>query len=379
MAPVVATRGSPVAFSVQASRPHHIASECAEPASGTPCNLAEHTIMLSIFPILIRRIAFGNREGHTVNIRPYQAGDEFVQLKIYNSAAASQTKFKAASIVDIQRRTQAKDFDPATRLYAEEAGAVVGYCSFQANGRVGYPWCLPDHEAAAEPLLARTLQTMKERGISTAFSAYRKDWPAINDFFVKHDFKLAREMVNFVLAFENMPTPSAKLGSSVTQATEADIPGIFALDPKMFRVISAEAFKAAIWHNPWFGPESLFAMRDRDGAPFAAGIFITNAAYADPRAVDAAMPCFRLGAFGTEGMTTKRIKGLFSFVTRPDRNIFTTGMDLLSYASYQLGDDDAISCYAAQIATDAPRILAFYQRVFERQGSFPVYERDLTK
>jgi hypothetical protein len=101
--------------------------------------------------------------------------------------------------------------------------------------------------------------------------------------------------------------------------------------------------------------------------------------YADPRAVDASMPCFRLGAFGTEGMTTKRICGLFSFVARPDRSIFANGMELMSYATRMLRDDDEISCFAAQVASDASALCAFYERTFVKQGSFPIYERDLTK
>src|SRR4051812_48561318 len=104
------------------------------------------------------------------------------------------------------------------------------------------------------------------------------------------------------------------------------------------------------------------------------GVLVSEPTYADPRAVDAQMPCFRLGAFGTEGMTTKRIRGLFSFVAKPDRNIFPIAMDLLAYATNKLRDEDEISCYAAQVASDAPALAAFYQRVFERQGSFPVYE-----
>jgi hypothetical protein len=108
-------------------------------------------------------------------------------------------------------------------------------------------------------------------------------------------------------------------------------------------------------------------------------MFITNAQYADPRGVDSSMPCFRLGAFGTEGMTHKRIKGLFSFVAKADRNLFSVAMDLLSYAAMRLKDEDEIMCYAGQVASDAPALLAFYQRTFERQGSFPVYELDLTK
>jgi len=119
-------------------------------------------------------------------------------------------------------------------------------------------------------------------------------------------------------------------------------------------------------------------MRGRnDGAPTAAGIFITNATYADPRALDSAMPCFRLGAFGAEGMTTKRVRGLFSFVASPDLNLFGIGMDMMGYAACRLGDDDDISCFAAQVASDVPGLMAFYQRSFERQGSFPVYEREL--
>ena len=89
------------------------------------------------------------------------------------------------------------------------------------------------------------------------------------------------------------------------------------------------------------------------------------------------MPCFRLGAFGTEGMTTKRVRGLFSFVTRPDRHIFGIGMDLLGHAANRLTDEDEVGCYAAQVASDATALHTFYERVFERQGSFPVHERDL--
>ncbi len=313
-----------------------------------------------------------------MEIRPFQRGDEFDQLKIYNTSASTLPKFKPATIVEIQRRTTARDFDPGTRFYAVEAGNVVGYCTWQRNGRIGYPWCLPSWEAAAEPLMTHTLQAMKQHGVARAFSAYRKDWPAINDFFQKHGFTFAREMVNFLLPLENMPTASARLSSSITPAVEDDIPAILALNPRAFRVSTPEALKEALWNNRYFKPESLYVLRNpRDGAPVAAGIFITNADYADPRAVDPGMPCFRLGAFGTEGTTTKRIKGLFSFVTRPDRNVFSIGMDMVSHATEMLKDDDDIPCYAAQVASDVPELLAFYQQVFEKQGSFPVYERDL--
>jgi hypothetical protein len=317
--------------------------------------------------------------GFFVDFRPFQRGDEFEQLTIFNTAAAALPKFRPTTLLDIQRRVSARDFDPATKCYAVANRKVVGYCSFQRNGRISYPWCLPGWTESAGPLFDHTIALMKKRGIATAFTAYRNDWTAINDFFLARDFSLAREMVNFVLGFENVPTASSRISSNVTTATVDDVPGIFALDPSVFRVSSAEALKDALWNDPWFKPESLFVMRNKgDGAPMAAGMFITNATFADPRAVDSSMPCFRLGAFGTEGMTHKRIKGLFSFVTRPDRNVFSAGMDLLNYAINKvMKDDDEITSYAAQVASDATALLAFYKQVFERQGSFPVYERKL--
>ncbi len=249
---------------------------------------------------------------------------------------------------------------------------------WQANGRIGYPWCLPGFESAADPLFAHALDAIKQHGMRKAHTAYRKDWPTITDFFVKQGFALKREMVNYLLAFENMPTPSVRVNAAITPAAVEDVPGIFALDPSVFRVGSPEALRNALWNNPYFGPASLFVMRHPDdGKPAAAGVFITKADYADPRAVDAGMPCFRLGAFGSEGMGTKRIKGLFSFVTRPDRSVFGFGMDLLSYAANMLTDEDEINCFAAQAASDATALSAFYQQFFERQGSFPVFEKEL--
>ena len=196
-----------------------------------------------------------------MNFRQFQPGDEAAQLRIYNTAAAGLTKFKPASIVELQRRTQAKDFDPATRVYAIENGEVVGYCAWQANGRVGYAWCLPGFESAAAPIFAHALEAMKQRGIRRAYTAYRKDWPTITDFFLKQGFALTREMVNYVLAFDNMPTPSSRVNAAIKPAGVEDVPGIFALDPSVFRVGSADALRKSLWSNPYFTPASLFVMR----------------------------------------------------------------------------------------------------------------------
>jgi hypothetical protein len=117
-------------------------------------------------------------------------------------------------------------------------------------------------------------------------------------------------------------------------------------------------------------------MRSRnDDVPLAVGVLVANAEYADPKKVDSDMPCFRLGAFGTEGMRTKRIQGLFSFLAA-ERTASALGLDLMAESSSRLHDSDA-EALAAQVPSDVPHLLRFYQQYFRRQGSFPVYERDL--
>ncbi len=119
-------------------------------------------------------------------------------------------------------------------------------------------------------------------------------------------------------------------------------------------------------------------VRGRPGLELlGAGILIRNASYADPRAVDASMPCFRLGAFGTEGMHAKRINGLFSFLCRDDGHCGSIAVDLLIHAVTLMDDSEDISTLSAQVPSDVPHWLRFYQMTWRRQGSFPVLERNL--
>ena len=72
-----------------------------------------------------------------------------------DAAAAGLPGFKPATSIEVLRRVRARDFDPTTRLYAEEGGRPVGYIAFHANGRVSYPWCLAGYEQRwQEKLLA---------------------------------------------------------------------------------------------------------------------------------------------------------------------------------------------------------------------------------
>jgi hypothetical protein len=312
-----------------------------------------------------------------VNIRTFERGDDAAQVSIYNEATADLPRFKPATLDEVRRRNRV-DFDPATQFTAVEGNLPVGYATFNRTiGRVSYPWCRKGHEAAAEPLFQRVLDEMRRRGHPTAFAAYRKDWTAQADFFQAHGFRLAREMVNFVMDLVEMPTPAHRVGSSITPLRREDVPAVLAMAPGALRARTAAELEQHLFANPYFPPESAFVLRGRGGeVPAAVGVLVANAAYADPKKVDADMPCFRLGAFGTEGMRTKRIQGLFSFLTAPDRNVSSLALDLLAEASNRLHDSDA-EALAAQVPSDLPHALRFYQQFFRRQGSFPVYELDL--
>jgi hypothetical protein len=312
-----------------------------------------------------------------VEIRTYQPGDEAAQVAIYNEATAALPKFKAATLDEVRRRMQDPRFDPSTHFYAVEGGHVIGYAAFQPNGRVSYPWCRKGCESTAEPLFQHLIQAMVRRGLKKAFAAYRSDWTAVGAFFQAHGFKLAREMVNFVLDLPDMPTPAARPSVPVAPLRPEDLPFVQELGEGVLRTSSREELEQHFFHHPYFRAESAFLLRSRgDSTPVAVGILIDDPRYADPHQVDAAMPCFRLGAFGTEGLTVKRINGLFSFLARPDRNLNVLAMDLMGVAATRLEKSDT-GALAAQVPSDVPHLLRFYQQYFRRQGSFPVYERML--
>jgi GNAT superfamily N-acetyltransferase len=312
-----------------------------------------------------------------MHIRNFQPGDEALQVDIYNTAAGRLPKFKLATAQEVQRRVRAGDFDPEQRFYAVEAGRVVGYALVNANGRVSLPWCLPDFEHAAPLLFAKVLEAARKRGLAKVFAAYREDWPVVHDFFIKQGFVRARSMVNYLIEFIDMPTPSDRASSAMTPLAPADVPAIYTWMPEALRADGPKKLHDHLFKNPYFHGDAAFALRNRQGEPMAAGIVVYDPSYADPHAVDPAMPCFRLGAFGTEGMQSKRLKGLFSFLARPDASLPALAMDLMAHAAHRLREHDDVTGLAGQAATDAPELLAFYERNFKKQGSFPVFEMSI--
>jgi hypothetical protein len=310
-------------------------------------------------------------------IRTFQPGDEIAQVSIYNEASADLPKFKAATLEDVRRRRHAPDFDASARFYAEENGSVVGYAHFLANGRANYPWCRKGHEQHAGPLFEAVINAMRQRGMKKAFAAYRADWAPQSAFFLEHGFEKKRDMVNFVLDLAEMPTPAARPHSPIAPLEASEIKYAFELVSGDIGASTAEELEQHLLHNKYFPASSCFLVRDRnDGKPSAVGVLIENSAYADPYKVDSGMPCFRLGAFGTEGMQVKRINGMFSFLARPSSSVNMLGLELLSQAARRL-DSSNVATVAAQVPSDLAHLHRFYQQYFRRQGSFPVYERSL--
>lgn len=313
-----------------------------------------------------------------MSVRHYRPGDESAQVGIFNAAAAALPKFKPATVIEVQRRIRTREFDPRSRWYADVAGQIVGYGVIHGNGRISFPWCLPGHESQQEPLFEAMILELQSRQVARAFAAYRADWTPIVDFFAGHGFAPVREMVNYFVNFNDMPTPSNVLSSAVTPLTPADMSEMHALAPDTLRVHSAAELERWLFKNPYFPPESLFALRSKlDRRVLAVGNFVREPTYADPEAIDPLAPCFRLGAFGAEGMQTKRVNGLFSFIARADRSLSGFGLELMGEAAGRVDDHDALNGLAAQVPSDSPALLEFYHKYFRRQGSFPIYERTL--
>ena len=312
-----------------------------------------------------------------MKIRTFMPGDDAAQVGIYNEAAAALPKFKAATLDEIRRRRHAADFDPTTRFYAEVNGLVVGYATFQVNGRVSYPWTRQGHEATAVPLFEAVLQAMKARGMTSAFAAYRADWTKQHDFFVQLGFPIAREFVNYVMDLAELPTPAARPSNAFSPLVPEDLPAILKMAPNLLRVQTAEQLEQHLFDSPYFSAKDAFVLRSKsDGAALAVGLVVANPGYANPKQIDAAMPCFRLGAFGTEGLTHKRINGLFSFLADLSRDVNPLALDLLGHASIHLDATD-VETIAAQAPSDVAPLQRFYKQYFRRQGSFPIYERML--
>ena len=314
------------------------------------------------------------QEEDAMIIRHYRPGDEEAQARIYNAAAGALPAFKPASADEIARRYAGSDADPTAKFYAERQGVVAGYAVFNPNGRISYPWCLPDAQELRLPLLEAVLAGLSARGAAEAWAAYRADWGVVRAFLTERGFAVKREMINFIAPLSALPRDPAPADQVIRRLERQEVTALPALGPEIFPGDAApEPLARFYWDNPYFGPESLLALRRaEDGAFLATTLAIANASYADPTKVDPAMPCFRLGALGTERERHKRINGMFSVVFRDEADART----LLAEAVRRF-EQAGLTHVAAQAPSDAPRLVAFYDRYFERQATFPIYARPI--
>jgi hypothetical protein len=312
-------------------------------------------------------------------IRIYEPGDERAQASIYNAAAGSLPGFKPAKADEISRRYQASDFDPASRFYAVENGEIVGYAVFGPNGRISYPWCLPEAQRWREPLLETVLAEMANRRFHEAWTAYRADWSVVLGFLKQHAFRRKREMINYVADLAHLSCTDELPSSRVIQPVERrDLPRLLALSPRVFSDSDLETVERFLWDNPFYDfAESRFALKSSEsGEIVGACVLVIDNRFADPTKIDAAMPCFRLGAFGAERERHKRVNGLFScaFADGADGEVMIT-----SNAVWSKARRAGLAHVAAQAPSDAADVCALYDRHFQRQGAFPIMARTLSR
>jgi hypothetical protein len=310
-------------------------------------------------------------------IRTFAPGDDVAQVGIYNEAAADLPKFKTATLDEVRRRNRPPEFDPTTRYVAVEANRAVAYCGFHPSGRVSFPWTRRGFEAAGGPLFERVLGALKERGVTKIFAAYRGDWAPQREFFLARGFEARREVINYLMDLAEMPTPAARASSTIAPLTPDDMPAVLALAPRLFRSRSPAELGKHLLQNPYFPASAVFGFRAKaSDPPLAVGILVDNAAYGNPKQVDSAMPCFRAGAFGTEGLSVKRMNGLFGVAVAENRDVSPLALDLLGHATFLLQNSE-LETLCAQVPSDATQLVRFYKQYFRRQGSFPLYEREL--
>jgi hypothetical protein len=312
-----------------------------------------------------------------MTIRSYQTGDEHAQARIYNMVAGRLPAFKPSTPQEISRRYQPTDLDSATRYYAIEGSAVVGYATFSSNGRVSYPWCLPGAESYQAPLLETVLAAMRERGLPEAWAAYRDDWVPVLDFFRGHGFREKRSMVNYVAEVSRLPAPDRLPANRLIEPLKnEELPRLIELGHGVFADVTRQELERFYWSNMFYRfAESLFALKEAESHRIVGVcLLVVDDRFADPTKIDAAMPCFRLGTFGTERERHKRVTGLFSCAFADPAE----GGLLLSAALGIATRHSQLSHIAAQAPSDAVALCGWYDQFFQRQGAFPILSRRLT-
>lgn len=306
-------------------------------------------------------------------IRNYQPGDEADQAAIYNAAAGALPAFKPATAAEIARRYRTTDPDPGTKFYAVADGRVVGYATFSPTGRISFPWCLPGAESAQPALLDAVLDALRLREARAAWAAYRSDWEPVHDRLHLYGFTHLRDMINYVAELGRLPRTQLPQDRDIGPLERLELTGALRMASNVLPGEPIAEPDRFFWESPYLAPEGLLAIRERGtGRLLGAAVIVINPGYADPTQINAAMPCFRLGTWGTETQRHKRVNGLVSCVFNDDQ----TGEWLLSEAARRL-ETAGLTHAAAQAASDDEKTRALYGHFMAQQGSFPMLARAL--
>ena len=179
-----------------------------------------------------------------------------------------------------------------------------------------------------------------------------------------------RDMVNFYQELTEMPTmASPSPGSPISTFEPGDLPAMHAMGADLWHGRTQKELWRTCMENPFFPPESLFVIRGRtDRTPLAVAILIEEPGVRRPEADRREPTVFPARRVRREWGQPKRVNGLFSFVAAKDRSAFAFALDLMSHAATKL-DGTSADPLAAQVPSDVPHLLMFYQSHFRRQGS----------
>jgi hypothetical protein len=308
-------------------------------------------------------------------IRNCLPADAEHEAAVYNVAASRLPGFRPVTQDLVRRAASSRTADHSTRLCAENDGRLVGYITFEPTGRVNYPWCLPGHEMMAHQLFGTALRTLADRRVTRVFAACRADWADQVEFFEDHGLTKARDVVNFTQSIADLPTMFQRPDLNITVANPGDMPAIEAMVPGFLRLHGTELADYLL-RNPALPADAVYVLRRKDGTVQGVGIMVDDASYTSVDGLDPRVPNFWSGAFGAEGLPGKRVNGLFSFLTAPEKEAVLIGQDLLWYGTSRM-ETSTFEFLAAQAPSDLPHLLRFYERYFDKQGCFPVFEREI--
>src|SRR5262249_42473212 len=154
---------------------------------------------------------------------------------------------------------------------------------------------------------------MKGRGFTAAWATYRTDWPPVLNYLRRHGFAEIRSMINYVAETSSFSVldqlPPTRL---VTKLKRDELPDLAKLMRARLGKLDVETLGRYFWENSFYAfADHLLALKEAgSGNVRGISLLVVDDRFADPTKIDPSMPCFRLGAFGTENQRHKRVNGL---------------------------------------------------------------------